>query len=352
MSALDIKSKVIEAETYLQTQENGDGELLMRKNKKNDYCSLPFMEDLSGEPKTLHPSDDSDSTKNMRTIKSRFKMPEDIVTVISKQDKPERKNKTPNEMDYKCFICDQVFEKIATKNIHVRSDHEKETACKLCGIKCKTPLSLETHVKYHFRDCGFMCEICSKTFRYKNRLNTHRLLHHENATEILCDLCGLKSKFKNNMKRHMKSVHMKIREFRCDKCFGHHYTTQEALNSHLYRYHNVPAPVNCPDCRLGFTFVSELRAHKKYRFCSNNPKASLTKREKGNYEHLEIMKHTGDHICKLCNVVFPTKTKFSMHNYLKHKYSNKCGQCDILFTNYTSLMRHEKVKHQGQRPFK
>lgn len=295
--------------------------------------------------KTLK-SEGSNDAPVMKNPKRRSK-----TIVVKTSSINERKNKTPNEMDYKCFICDQVFDKIATKNKHVRSDHANEMTCKLCKAKCKTPLATETHVKYHFRDYGFMCEVCSKTFRYKNRLNTHMSLHHEDGAEISCDLCGLKTKFKNNMKRHMKSVHMKLREFRCELCFGHQYTTQEALNSHLYRYHDVPAPINCPDCQLGFTFVSELRAHKRYRFCSNNPNAPFTKREKGNYEHLEV-KLTGEHICKLCNETFPTKTKFSMHNYLKHKYSNKCGQCNIVFTNYTSLMRHEKVKHQGQRPFK
>lgn len=145
---------------------------------------------------------------------------------------------------------------------------------------------------------------------------------------------------------------MKLREFQCDKCSGHEYSTQEALNSHLYRYHNVPAPIKCPDCHHGFTFDSELRAHKKHGFCSNNMSAPFLRRGKTHYEHLEISEETGDFVCKLCNESFPTKNKWSMHNYLKHKYSNKCEECNVVFTNYTSLIRHEKVKHQGHKPFK
>lgn len=255
-------------------------------------------------------------------------------------------------MDYKCFICDLVFEKIWTKNIHVKIEHSEERICKICKLKCKTPISLETHLKFHFRDYGFMCEICSKTFRYQNRLNGHMALHHSKAAEMSCDLCGLSTKFKNNIKRHMKSVHMKLREFQCDQCSGHEYSTQEALNSHLYRYHNVPAPIKCPDCHHGFTFDSELRAHKKHGFCSNNVNAPFVRRGKTHYDYLEVVDKTGEHLCTLCNEAFPTKNKFSMHNYLKHKYSNKCNECNIVFTNYTSLIRHEKVKHQGHKPFK
>lgn len=266
--------------------------------------------------------------------------------------KAERKNKVPNEMDYKCFICDKIFDKIWTKNKHVKVEHESERICKICNLKCKTPISLETHVKFHFRDYAFMCEICSKTFRYRNRLNSHMALHHSKAVEMTCDLCGLLTKFKNNIKRHMKSVHMKLREFQCDQCPNHEYSTQEALNSHLYRYHDVTAPIKCPDCQHGFTFDSELRAHKKHGFCSKNINAPFVRRVKTDYDYLEIVDCTGEHLCKLCNEAFPTKHKFSMHNYLKHKYSNKCDQCNVMFTNYTSLIRHEKVKHQGHKPFK
>lgn len=219
-------------------------------------------------------------------------------------------------------------------------------------MKCKTAISLETHLKYHFRDKDFMCEICSKTFRYHNRLNTHMALHHSKATEMSCDLCPLKTKFKNNIKRHMKSVHLKLRTFTCEKCLGHQYSTQEALNSHLYRYHNVPAPIQCPDCQHGFTFDSELRAHKKHGFCSNSLNAPFLRRGKSHIDHLEIVDDTGEHVCTICNEAFPTKNKFSMHNYLKHKYSNKCEECNIVFTNYTSLIRHQKVKHEGIRKFK
>jgi C2H2-type zinc finger len=150
----------------------------------------------------------------------------------------------------------------------------------------------------------------------------------------------------------MNSVHMRLKEFPCTQCSDFQYSTQEALNSHMYRYHNVSAPIKCIDCQHGFTFDSELRAHKKNGFCSKNAMAALMRRGKSRYDHWEVMDDTGEHVCKLCNEAFPTKNKWSMHNYLKHKYSNKCDTCNIVFTNYTSLIRHKKVKHQGYKPFK
>lgn len=75
------------------------------------------------------------------------------------EKKCERKNKTPIEEDYKCFICDLLFEKISTKNNHVKTKHKQERICRMCQAKCKTPFSLETHIKFHSRDYGYMCKL-------------------------------------------------------------------------------------------------------------------------------------------------------------------------------------------------
>ena len=143
----------------------------------------------------------------------------------------------------------------------------------------------------------------------------------------------------------MKTVHQKLKNYKCTECKElYEYSTQEALNSHNYRYHGLEAPIKCPDCNLGFTFESELRAHKKHMYCSNNLFAPIVKREKSNPEFLEVLEN-GKFFCKICRDTFDTKNKWSMHNYLKHKYSNKCETCDMQLTNYTSLIRHIKVKH-------
>lgn len=40
------------------------------------------------------------------------------------------------------------------------------------------------------------------------------------------------------------------------------FTTQGCLNNHLYKNHNVVAPIRCTDCHRGFTYMSELKNHK------------------------------------------------------------------------------------------
>lgn len=132
-----------------------------------------------------------------------------------------KKNKTPEDHDYKCHICLLKFDLITHKNNHVKKDHVEEKICRICKKKCKTPvrlkikisnhyqqrdfqfklqISLEVHIKFHFQDYQFMCHLCAKNFRYKNRLEHHMKLNHSNDVEIICDICGLTSKFKNNIK--------------------------------------------------------------------------------------------------------------------------------------------------------
>lgn len=216
--ATEIKHKVIETEEILREKIKDESLVKIEQDELADYSLFTSETHLSEQFLDVN---DTEPLETEAFIKIRRRSQRSDKNLLAKEiNKSERKNKTPNEMDYKCFICDESFDKIWTKNKHVKVDHKNERVCKICNTKCKTPISLETHVKFHFRDYGFMCEICSKTFRYRNRLNSHMALHHAKAAEMICDLCGLSTKFKNNIKRHMKSVHMKLREFQCDQCSG------------------------------------------------------------------------------------------------------------------------------------
>lgn len=212
-------------------------------------------------------------------------------------------------------------------------------------------MSLETHIKFHYKDYEWMCEICSKTFRYSNRLEIHKKLHHSRSSMFSCDLCGLTSKFKNNIQRHMKAVHMRLRLFSCNLCASHEFSTQTALNSHLLRCRGVPEQLECRNCRLGFTLLSDLRSHETEKKCLDLQLASV-KRIATLESVLAGSHQNSDLICTVCSESFSSREKLRSHFYIKHKHSNKCEECDIVFNNFPSLTRHKKVKHQGHRPFR
>ena len=63
-----------------------------------------------------------------------------------KSEKPKditrNKNKKPEADDYRCFICQQVFDLISAKDAHVKKHHKNETICKICNKRKQTAISL------------------------------------------------------------------------------------------------------------------------------------------------------------------------------------------------------------------
>lgn len=164
------------------------------------------------------------------------------------------------------------------KNVHDSNGNSHE--CLLCNYILKTAQKLDSHMKAHFQAPDFICELCGKGFSKKENLKLHKNMHANKNNSYSCDLCAKVFKYKENLKRHFK-LHLSDRRFKCDQCnlqkftpqdvvslifiliLGTEgFTTQGCLNNHLYRNHNVKAPIECSDCNRGFTYMSELKNHK------------------------------------------------------------------------------------------
>jgi rubrerythrin len=131
---------------------------------------------------------------------------------------------------------------------------------------------------------------------------------------------------------------MKIKNYKCEKCGEHEYSTQVGLNLHLYRVHNVEAPITCPDCLQGFTFESELRVHKKH--CTGNTIRQMKARPQ---DALVDILENGFR-CQVCLQIFETRSKWSVHFHHKHKNSNICTFCNKQMASSTSLFKHIQVR--------
>jgi transposase-like protein len=87
--------------------------------------------------------------------------------------------------------------------------------------------------------------------------------HSNDRKRYTCDLCGDKLADKNSILKHLLKVHLNIRNFKCKFCDDPNvaFKNKVALNTHLYRAHDVDAPYRCPDCKEGFTYQSQLKFH-------------------------------------------------------------------------------------------
>ena len=159
---------------------------------------------------------------------------------------------------------------------------------------------------------------------------------HSQDFNHVCDMCGVRTKFRHNLERHMSSVHLGIKKFKCLECPHKIYTTQEALNFHLYRYHDLDAPIKCNNCGEKFPSDIDLQQHRISNRC---PGKVVQKRNREyiypNFKMVEIL-HNGFR-CLQCSSIFETRHKWSMHYHQKHKNSNTCGICGKEMTQYANL---------------
>lgn len=137
------------------------------------------------------------SYKNRKEVK--------IVNIRKQNNRiTKNANKKPETHDYRCFICEQVFDLISSKVLHVKQDHADVKVCKICNKRKQTAISLETHLRYHCFGYRFLCSSCGKSFRFKNLLENHFKVEHYNTVKFTCDMCQYDTKFKINLERHVK----------------------------------------------------------------------------------------------------------------------------------------------------
>ena len=146
---------------------------------------------------------------------------------------------------FKCTYCDYSSRTKNYLTLHIRRKHEEVNPvnCPWCGAYVKL---LDKHLKE--KQCNipeeerkvkekYPCQLCEKTFTFKQGLNTHMKTIHEKIKDFHCKLCDYKTYGKSNLYIHVKRMHegrpLKESCPHCDKVVVN-------LEYHLRTYH-----VNC-----------------------------------------------------------------------------------------------------------
>ena len=95
------------------------------------------------------------------------------------------------------------------RNIDVRLENE-EIQSYICGQ------DQESVYDNRIRK-GNWCEICDMTFTYKWRLKEHTKTVHKKVKNLNCNLCEKSFGYRNNLERHLKS-HENIKSHKCFSC--------------------------------------------------------------------------------------------------------------------------------------
>lgn len=340
-SACEIKKKCIESDRLLK---NGfklefplyEPVLSIEHQEPTMFCASMIEERLEiEEPTSANLSDKKPAQPSK---------PKRILSVSTPVN-PQSSTK-PCIEDKTCVFCEASFVTITDKKRHMKIEHPTEVVCTFCHKKRASVFAAEKCIRDHRYGFPFLCTMCAKGFRSKYDLKEHEDVMHLGGL-LFCDKCGFKTKYKTNIVSHIMRIHLSIanKNFPCphESCPGLFYSKRNALNIHLYRYHNVQAPVTCNVCSFGFTTESELRCHRTR--CSGAPSAKKSGRNQRSLKPFYDEGSDGRLHCKLCSKSYDSKQSFAVHHIMKHRDNKTCAVCNKTFSTACSYYNHYKVVH-------
>jgi uncharacterized Zn-finger protein len=138
-----------------------------------------------------------------------------------------------------------------------------EISCKECGKCFKNKYTLKTHSKIHQqRERNFKCQEknCEKYFLTKNHLENHLTTVHECLErKFICNICKKSFKTLNNLQTH-EAVHSE-RSFLCRFC-DKTFTRSQDVKVHE-NIHKDEKSFKCKQCDKEFKQQSNLIEHVK-----------------------------------------------------------------------------------------
>lgn len=134
-----------------------------------------------------------------------------VTATSSKMSKMSTVSAASSTGEYRCDICDKVFNKSCYLTQHNKTFHcgEKPFKCQRCGKRFPCDASHEEHVAKHGGDKPFKCEQCPKAFNHKTDLRRHMCLH-SGSKPFSCIQCGKGFIRKDHMVKHMDTHKKKL----------------------------------------------------------------------------------------------------------------------------------------------
>jgi len=111
---------------------------------------------------------------------------------------------------------------------------------------------------------SFSCDICSKIFAKKSKLEKH-IETHGSKKAFSCQLCDKNFKHEQNLRLHFNKIHGENdnkKLFNCDKC-GESFARIESLKKHMEVHSVEESPFHCKPCIRSFPDESKLDQHNK-----------------------------------------------------------------------------------------
>ncbi|XP_049884169.1 zinc finger protein 33A-like [Pectinophora gossypiella] len=227
-----------------------------------------------------------------------------------------------------CPYCEYVARTPEDMSQHMTTDHS--LYCNECGEKFKALSSLKKHVKrIHAVKREFVCDICSKTFRTKSRLESHMVTHNSTIAQKLsyCGSCKVQYKniyvYRNHLRTSANHAEQTYPCLDCNKQFA----SKEYWKKHYNFYHLRKSQFRCELCNKLFISDWRLKNHRQTQ---------------------HGLSRSRDHHCNVCGKQFFTLSTLKGHQ-LTHsdQRSFMCEDCGDTFKQRPALYTHCKLVHRG-----
>ncbi|XP_071347795.1 uncharacterized protein [Trachinotus anak] len=160
---------------------------------------------------------------------------------------------------YSCNICGKRCVSEVSLNSHSRvHDENYEHPCKYCHVTFKTKVDKITHQQIHLtQGKPYKCPDCSETFATNKERRTH-LEDHRGPKQLKCHICGIEFLWPLSLQRHL-AVHTGVKPYKCSVC-QRGFNQAGHLKSHM-RLHTGERPFKCQHCDKSFNHNVSLKSH-------------------------------------------------------------------------------------------
>ena len=107
--------------------------------------------------------------------------------------------------------------------------------CSICSKIFKNKRAVTTHKATVHSEKKHACNVCDKKFKKKDQLNTH-LSTHQDPIDI-CYQCGITFTHKTNLAKHRKTYHLP-QNHKCKSC-SQSFIDKTAFEKHFYECNSL-----------------------------------------------------------------------------------------------------------------